>query len=193
MASDCSAPGGDATGVPEARSFGRRARLIVVVVTVLVVSTMGGAAAAALITGRQIKDGTVTGRDIRDQSLRPRDVKSGLVRPGPQGPQGAPGPDGPAGGTGGAGSNGLGGVTTVVSPTALTVPGHGLPTFNIACPNGMKALGGGAGGADQAAVDHMELTRSIPTTTALGGWSVGMYNSSQNAINVFLWVRCAPL
>lgn len=192
MASDSSDPGGDATGVPEARSFGRRARLIVVVVAVLVVSTMGGAAAAALITGRQIKDGTVTGRDIRDQSLRPRDARSGLVRAGRQGPEGAPGPDGPAGASGPAGRNGLGGLTTVVSPSAVAVPPNASVTAEIACPDGMTALGGGVGGANQTAVDHMVMTRSMPTAP-LGGWSVGVFNFDASDIGVFLWVQCAAI
>jgi hypothetical protein len=172
--------------------FPRNARLLVALAAVLVVSTMGGAAAAGLITGRQIKDGTVTGRDIRDHSLRSKDAKAGLVRPGPQGPAGQTGAVGADGPTGASGRSGLGGLVTLVSPDPFTVPGTDVAESDLPCPNGFTALGGGAAGADQNAVDHMVLTRSEPTNT-LNGWDVGAFNSSASDIGVYVWVQCAPI
>jgi hypothetical protein len=48
---------------------------MVVAVVALVVSLGGSAYAALVITGKNIKNGTVTGKDIRNHSLRGSDVK----------------------------------------------------------------------------------------------------------------------
>ncbi|WP_435771489.1 hypothetical protein [Nocardioides sp. SYSU DS0651] len=52
--------------------------LAALVVTVLL-GTSGGAVAGALITGKQIKDGTVTGADIRNGSLAGADIRNGSI------------------------------------------------------------------------------------------------------------------
>jgi hypothetical protein len=64
---------------------------LAVLVALLVVSG-SSATAASLITGKQIKDGSVTGKDVRNRSLTPADFL-GSVRgkPGPQGPAGRQG------------------------------------------------------------------------------------------------------
>jgi hypothetical protein len=175
--------------------FRRQARLIVVVAAVLVVSTMGGASAAALITGRQIKDGTVTGRDIRDHSLRPTDARAGVVRRGPQGPSGPAGDPGPAGGLGPRGRDGLGGLTTVVSPTTFTVPGNGSATSSIDCPGGLSALSGGAAEAAPPPVSNLVFLRSLPVVSAgrIIRWVVGLRNIGATDVDVFLWVQCAAI
>jgi hypothetical protein len=48
---------------------------MVVAVVALVVSLGGSAYAALVITGKNIKNGTVTGKDIRNHSLRGSDIK----------------------------------------------------------------------------------------------------------------------
>ncbi len=53
------------------------------------------ATTSALITGKQIKNGSITGADVKNKSLTPRDFR-GSVR----GPQGPPGPQGAAGALG---------------------------------------------------------------------------------------------
>ena len=83
----------------------------------LVVALSGGAlaAASALITGADVKDGSLSGLDIRNQSLSGLDIKDGSLSssalslaarvnlrgetgsPGAKGEPGAPGPQGPAG------------------------------------------------------------------------------------------------
>jgi hypothetical protein len=188
-------PDDAAGGTSEPRWFQRHVRLVVVMAAVLVISTMGGASAAALITGRQIKDGTVTGRDIRDHSLRPKDAKPGVVRPGPAGPEGVAGPSGPAGPIGPPGRNGLGGLVTIVSPTPFAVPGDQTVDSDLACPSGLSALGGGASGADATAVYDMALTMSAPTKAGLrpDGWTVGVHNFGASDIGVYVWVQCAPI
>ncbi len=100
--------------------------LIAGAVVALASVTAGTAAVQALITGAQIKDGTIASRDIKNgsvgradlsavtlSSLRGRRGPAGAAGPqgatGQQGPQGAPGPQGergPQGDTGAAGPQG---------------------------------------------------------------------------------------
>ena len=66
---------------------------------------LGGTAVAttsALITGNQIKNGSITGLDVKNKSLTPRDFR-GSVR-GPRGLTGAQGAPGAAGASGAPGS-----------------------------------------------------------------------------------------
>lgn len=67
----------------------------------LVIATAATAGAASLITGKQIKNGTITKADL-SKALRAQLAKAGRQGPtgtpglqGPAGPQGAPGPAGP--------------------------------------------------------------------------------------------------
>jgi hypothetical protein len=136
-----------------------------------------GATAASLITGAQVKDGTLTGADLRNGTVTLRDLAPSLRRsigvPGPRGPQG---PMGPAGLPGMPGAPGPAGgldpsrITTVVGPTVFVGPG-GVDTTTVYCPFGQKATGGGfvfvsAGGG---------AFFSRPTPGA-DGWSVGFEN-----------------
>ena len=94
----------------------RHARLSAALLAVLVLSLgLGGTAAAVtLVTGKQIKDGTVRGRDVGNGSLTGADVADRSLSPadfsgsvqGPTGPQGPAGPSGPAGSKGDPGPKG---------------------------------------------------------------------------------------
>ncbi len=53
---------------------------VLTIAAVLLVAFAGGASAAKLITGKQIKDGTVTGADVKAGSLRGSDVKDGSLK-----------------------------------------------------------------------------------------------------------------
>lgn len=75
----------------------------------LFVSLGSTATAAVVITGQDIKDGSITTRDIRDRSLQARDFKRGDLpagETGPAGPQGATGAQGTTGAQGPAGPQG---------------------------------------------------------------------------------------
>lgn len=69
-----------------------------VVATLALVLALGGTsyAAAGLITGQDIKDGTVTGADVKKHSV-PVSRLQGKLPKGPRGPQGPQGPQGPVG------------------------------------------------------------------------------------------------
>jgi hypothetical protein len=72
--------------------FGGRGHLVVALVACL--ACAGTATAATLITGKQVKDGSLTGKDVKDRSLTSHDFKGSLK--GPKGDQGEPGTPGGA-------------------------------------------------------------------------------------------------
>jgi hypothetical protein len=79
--------------------------LIAGLIVALVVGTTG-AVAASLITGKDIKNGTIAGKDL-NKKLRGKIKKGGTAgAPGTQGPQGQQGPQGPQGPQGQQGQTG---------------------------------------------------------------------------------------
>ena len=100
--------------VPRGRSFPpgalpKRGRaLLLVLMATLLLGFAGSATAGVVITGKQIKDGTITSRDLRNGDLRGLDVKDGSLTQaefdvqiigmtGPAGDQGSTGAPGTAG------------------------------------------------------------------------------------------------
>lgn len=97
----------------KARKYARRGAGAAVV-TLLMVGNPVVAEAGRMITGKQIKNGTVTSADIKNKSLRAADFKNGELpqgEPGPAGPEGAAGPAGPQGADGPQGAEGAAGAT----------------------------------------------------------------------------------
>ena len=115
--------------------------LVVAAVAVALVSFGGSAVASGLVTGSQIKDGSLTSADLKtERGITGADVHDGSLSPDqlaslPQGPQGDPGLQGIPGVTGLAGLE------------------YRLDTFSVApdldnqgqaaCPAGKVAIGGG--------------------------------------------------
>jgi hypothetical protein len=90
---------------------------MVVAVVALLMALSGSATAAVVLTGKQIKDGTITAKDLKNRTLGANKLSDEAVsslkgRPGPAGPQGpagphgATGPQGPQGDTGAQGPMG---------------------------------------------------------------------------------------
>jgi hypothetical protein len=92
---------------------------LVVAAALLMVGSAGGAVAGSLITGKQIKDGTITSADVKDRSLATTDLSPAAITAlaGRSGPAGATGPAGPAGATGQAG---VPGATGPVGPAGAS-------------------------------------------------------------------------
>jgi hypothetical protein len=85
---------------------------LAVAILALVVAMSGSAVAASLITGKQIKDGTIGVKDISKTARTQLTAKAAVGAPGPQGPSGPAGatgeagPQGPKGDSGADGSKG---------------------------------------------------------------------------------------
>jgi hypothetical protein len=149
----------------------------------------GGVATGArtLMTGTDIKDGSITGRDIKPGSLSPSlFVGSGPAR-GPQGPEGTPGLQGPAGPSGPQGLPGppgpagqgqtVGTQYNFVQPNAQTViqtvaPGQ-VQSTSAGCPPEQMVLAGGfrSSGSRAAKVFVNDSSGSRDK------WTVGVDNS----------------
>lgn len=112
---------------------------------------------------------------------------------GPTGPKGATGPSGPAGARGPAGPAGPRGVSGWGYLTAgmYIAPKH-LATWEVDCPSGKKALGGGVATASGSYKD-VRIVSSAPAGADATGWSVSVWNegSESSTLNEYAWVICA--
>jgi hypothetical protein len=79
-------------------------------------------AASRLITGKQVKDGSLTTKDVKNGSLLSADFKPGQVSAGAQGPKGDPGAPGDKGEKGDKGAPGPAAQPLVVDQTAVASP-----------------------------------------------------------------------
>ena len=167
------------------KSSARHLVVLSVAALMLVVSAGAGATAALMITGKQIKNGSVTGKDIRNRSLAAKDLSRsaklklrGQAGPaGPQGPTGATGATGPQGLVGLPGLPGVPGVSgfEVVTRT-VTLGGGGalLPatkTVQAPCPEGKKALAATASFASLVSGLASQVARVDDSTFEASGLS----------------------
>jgi hypothetical protein len=123
--------------------------------------------AATLITGKQVKNGTITGKDVKNHSLTTKDFK-GSVR-GPQGIQGQQGVQGIQGVKGDAGAPGATNVKVHTASKAITAGSS--ETVDVFCPTGERAVGGGG----DLSVTSAYLVTSRPgvRTFSLSGFYAG--------------------
>jgi hypothetical protein len=103
--------------------------------SLIVVVAASSATARSLITGLQIKNGSITSADLADGTIKSRDLAPSLrhaqqVVPGPQGPQGAQGEAGPQGPKGDAGAQGAQGPAGPQGATGAQGPA-GPPQWNV--------------------------------------------------------------
>jgi len=84
----------------------------------VVIASVSTAGAASLITGKQIKDGTIATKDL-SKAVRKQLATTGSAGvTGPQGAQGAPGPAGDNGAPGARGTNGANGTDGTINGVA---------------------------------------------------------------------------
>jgi hypothetical protein len=145
----------------------RRTFILCAIVAVLSV-TSTAAATHALITSKDIKNGT-----IQPVDLSPAAKKAMRGKAGPQGPAGPTGLQGPAG------------FATVADANSSTMvdPGFG-GTTTATCSTG-KAVGGGY----DASSSTISVYSSKPSGTT--GWEVRGYNSGAFSEVLYAWVVCA--
>jgi hypothetical protein len=186
-----------------------RTRIALVVAGAMIVSSAATATAAELITGKDVKDGSLTGKDVRDgrltgadvkdESLTPSDVAGALGPTGPAGPAGARGPTGPAGPGGLTGPKGNPGPqgftgspgTTGTSGLEYVVVGQAIGAvstefWSADCPAGKEVLGGGV---SSSVVNRTIVQESAPLDD-LAGWYVGIYNWGNVAETSYAWAVC---
>ncbi|GAA2115748.1 hypothetical protein [Nocardioides bigeumensis] len=187
-----------------------RTRVALVLAGAMLVSSAATATAAALITGKDVKDGSLTGKDVRDgrlsgadvkdESLTPSDVAGGALGPtGPAGPAGARGPTGPAGPAGLTGPKGNTGPQGFTGPPGTTgasgleyvVVGQSIGAVSTEfwqadCPAGKEALGGGV---SSSVVNKTIVQESAPLND-LAGWYVGIYNYGAVPQTSYAWAVC---
>lgn len=192
--------------------------LLVGAVFALVIATAGTAGVQALITGAQIKDGTIASRDIKNRTIGRVDIAAatlsslrgargpvgaqgprGAVGPqgaagaqGAAGPQGATGPQGPqgaAGPTGPAGADGGLAGYEIVTGSAVAISGTDFDVAtSVNCPAGKVATGGGVTLGNRAG--GVVMLESSPT--ALGaGWAVTVGNLSSDPNTATPYAICA--
>jgi hypothetical protein len=184
---------------------------MVIACLALSIALGGTATAAVVITGKQVKDGSVAGRDIANRSLTGLDVRDGSLTPldfngslqgqagpagpqgpkgdrGAQGPAGATGPAGPQGPAGPAGLNGVSGLETRVQDSVPIASGKWY-AWNVACPTGKKALGGGV---SSTAPYYTRVLQSAPADP-VRGWAVAVKNEGGPTLTAYAWVICADV
>jgi collagen triple helix repeat protein len=119
-------------------------------VAVLVIALAGTASAARLITGAQIKDGSITGRDIKAGSIGASNLRADAAsalrgRDGAPGATGARGDTGPTGPRGDAGAQGVRGPKGDTGATGADGAAGIQGERGVAGPQGPKGDTGDAG------------------------------------------------
>jgi len=134
--------------------FSGRAGMALAFVLGMVIATAATAGAASLITGKQIKAGSITARNL-SQSLRAQIAKTGATGAvGLQGPKGDAGTKGDTGAKGEIGPAGaaLGAAALSANPAAIATAGD-VPILTVALSPGTWVL-----------TAKLTLTNSDPTT-----------------------------
>ena len=190
-------------------------------VLVLSIGLGGTAAAVSLVTGKQIKDGTVRGRDVgngslsgadvADRSLTPADFSGSVQGPaGPQGPAGAPGPTGSPGQRGPAGDPGPSGPMGQRGPQGPAGPAGpaGVTDLEYKIGEGVQIAPGlwntfsvgcsagkkvlGGGVSTYGNQGSARISVSAPLGNGVG-WYVSARNDGISSITQFPWAICASV
>jgi|1185.fasta_scaffold321878_1 hypothetical protein len=156
---------------------------VVAAAVAALVSFSGTAVARGLVTGRQIKDGSLTSVDLKaDRAVTGADLRDGTLTAAklsslPQGPPGVQGPPGPTG---------VSGLDNFDYRRTDAVPiGRGNDVaIDVPCATG-TVVGGGASSASTEV--RMEESRPIADGS---GWRILVFNESAVDVDVFGWAVC---
>jgi hypothetical protein len=182
--------------VPLQRSPRRRPQPALVISLVALFVALGGTSyAAIMVTGENVRNGSLTGADIRNESLRGKDVRNGSLTSGDlsaptiaslrgSGPRGAKGATGPRGATGAAGAPGTFGVVTM----RRVVYSAGSPATAL-CLTGEVATGGGV--STSQAASFVRVSEPFPNEGTPRGWTGQVLNTSNTAVSGQVYAICA--
>jgi hypothetical protein len=179
------------------------ATTVIAFVLGLLVASAATAGAKALISGKQIKDGTLTAKDL-SPALRAKLARVGKT--GPAGPKGAPGAKGDPGPKGDTGTPDPSSFYTkaesdarFAQPRTVTVTGDAQPmnvpanstvaAQSLTCPTGTSPVKGGF--AVAAGLPANEVVDAI-TSTGYGASVVNTTNGTQNGF-IRLAITCVGI
>ena len=153
----------------------------------VLVATAGTATAAKLITGKQIKDGSISAKDLS------KAVRSQLAKAGVPGPQGAQGLQGVTGSPGPKGDKGDSGATNAVTRrvSAEAAPAA-VKAVQVSCEPGETVTGGGA--SDDLGSAGVYVIRNAPVPgnqVKSTGWQVSYHNTTGVSHTVWAYVLCS--
>ena len=109
---------------------------------------------------------------------------------GPAGPKGETGPVGPQGPAGPPAPNGISGWEYVTE--GRTIPANLVVTWDVNCPSGTKALGGGVSSDALSGGEDVRLRQSAPAGAATG-WLVTLANYTGSTYTAYAWAICAKV
>lgn len=162
-----------------------RVPALLLCIVALIVGVAGTATAGRLLTGADIKDGSVTGKDVRDGSLTKKEFTGSLRgEPGPAGPAGPTGPAGPRGPAGPQGPSGVSGLQYQIA--AQVIGANKTETWSVTCPPGRQVVGGGASSSDRY---YATMLESAPLDNGVG-WVISMRNQGSAAFTAYAWAAC---
>lgn len=176
---------------PHARKLIPSSSMVVAVIALLVAMS-GSAVAASLITGEQIKDGTIQTKDLSKKTR----VKLASASGGERGPAGPSGQQGERGANGSAGQNGRDGVSqALVRRVENEVGAHSSGVAVAHCLSGEEAIGGG-GSID--GVDALQQTApasgedAASEGSAPDGWLARAFNADDETRTITAFAVCVP-
>lgn len=185
----------------------RTALAVIVAALALIVSAGAGATASLMITGKQIKDGSVTTKDVKNRSLKVKDLSAkarnklrGATGPaGPRGATGATGATGPAGPTGPTGLQGLPGVPGLpgvsgfeVITETVSISALDDGTATAECPSGKKAISATSGYLAAPVVSLDNLFSQVARTSD-SAFSASGFNGLVGTHDLTLEIVCATV
>jgi Collagen triple helix repeat (20 copies) len=120
----------------------------------------------------------------------PAGPKGGTGPKGPPGPAGPPGTPGSPGRDGEPGARGPSGISGWTYLSKELIVGSGYPgTWQVYCPAGKTALGGGVSPFGEAPA-KVHVVETAPTDNG-SGWEAVVWNDSRESVDWFVWVICA--
>lgn len=184
---------------------------IAIVTAIAFAGSAGAATAAKLITGKDIKDGSITAKDLKNQTITNKKIKDGTitgakVKDGSLSPSdfsgSVQGPTGPQGPQGSPGVSGLESVSQTFPGVFVINSGgqRGLSEVKtVSCPAGKTAISGGfdLGTNPSQNGQARQVTASSSQPSADGsGWSVQLFNNSTSfdtSIDLKVTAVCATV